>query len=82
MHVLTVLYQLKGKGAGGHIHAFEKPWFTTFLSLVACWMSLLLHELAKKIQSCCLQFGEHAKAEVKQPLLQVQLLPGCVSCTC
>lgn len=56
---------------GGHIHAFEKPWFTTFLSLVACWISLLLYELANKLQSCCLPSHTKPKPELKQPLLQV-----------
>ena len=34
----AVLFQLEALGADHHLHHFEKPWFTTWESAVACWV--------------------------------------------
>ena len=43
---LAVLFQLEGTGLHGKVHTFEKPWFTTFESAAACWVSILMFWLA------------------------------------
>ena len=48
----AVLFQLNGNGLHGTIHTFEKPWFTTFESALACWVTLLLFALAILAKRC------------------------------
>jgi len=40
-----VVYQLSAEGAGGKVHSFEKPWFTTFLSTTTCSFCIILLRL-------------------------------------
>ena len=37
----AVLYQMKVLGLHGKVHTFEKPWFTTWESAAALWVSML-----------------------------------------
>ena len=48
----AVLFQLNGYGLHGRVHTFEKPWFTTFESALACWVTLLLFALANLAARC------------------------------
>lgn len=48
----AVLFQLNGDGLHGTVHTFEKPWFTTFESALACWVTLLLFALANLAKRC------------------------------
>ena len=48
----AVLFQLNGSGLHGTVHTFEKPWFTTFESALACWVTLLLFALANLAKRC------------------------------
>ncbi|BDA48956.1 probable solute carrier family 35 member F6 at N-terminal half [Coccomyxa sp. Obi] len=47
-----VLFQLKAEGEGGDVHTFEKPWFTTFESALACLVSLLLYTVYQYLAQC------------------------------
>ena len=47
-----MLFQLNGNGLHGTVHTFEKPWFTTFESALACWVTLLLFALANLAKRC------------------------------
>lgn len=38
----AVLFQLRGSGLHGTHHTFEKPWFTTWESALACWISIII----------------------------------------
>lgn len=38
----AVLYQIRGTGLHGQRHTFEKPWFTSWESAAACWVSILI----------------------------------------
>eukprot|EP00884_Botryococcus_braunii_P001950 jgi/Botrbrau1/11756/Bobra.0195s0081.1 len=65
-----VLYQLNGEEAEGSVHAFEKPWFTTLESVLACWISLLLYNLACIAQKYRRQSHGRIHPDIQQPLLQ------------
>ena len=47
---VAVLFQLEGTGLHGTVHTFEKPWFTTWESAAACWVSILMFWLANTWQ--------------------------------
>ncbi len=52
------------------VHSFEKPWFTTWESAAALWLSLLGHWLLRLWQSRGKRRGEDASGpEEEQPLL-------------
>jgi hypothetical protein len=69
----VVLFQLSSVGAGGEIRRFEKPWFTTFESALACWFSLFLFALSTWVrrQPSGTTVGSSTHRE---PLMQVSLL--------
>jgi len=48
----AVLFQLNGYGLDWTVHTFEKPWFTTFESALACWVTLALFALANLARRC------------------------------
>lgn len=66
----AVLYQLSGAGLDGVVHHFEKPWFTTLESALACWVSLILFSLGSWFMQSR-KSGTSAEGNLSQPLLQV-----------
>ncbi len=61
-----MLYQLDGYGLDGTVHTFKKPWFTTFESALACWVTLLLFALANFATRCWGRARRRREARVRQ----------------
>lgn len=70
---VAVLFQLDGVGLYGVRHKFEKPWFTTWESAVACWACLALigfHQVWHRWQQHRALHGSSSKG-VREPLLDL-----------
>ncbi len=62
----AVLFQLNGYGLDWTVHTFEKPWFTTFESALACWVTLALFALANLARRCWGRAPQRQAARVRR----------------
>ena len=62
----AVLFQLNGYGLDWTVHTFEKPWFTTFESALACWVTLALFALANLARRCWGRARQRQAARVRR----------------
>ncbi len=60
------------------MHSFEKPWFVTFESVLACWVSLLLYNPANVVHWYRRPSPPESRPGIHQPLLQVLPAQRCV----
>lgn len=63
-----MLFQLDGYGLNGTVHTFEKPWFTTFESALACWVTLALYALANLALRCWGRARQRLAARVRRSI--------------